>query len=133
MRIFFDVHGTLLSTDERTLRPGTAELLHELTEAGHEVTLWSTAGSGYARVFAHRFGLLPYVFECISKRDLVQAPDVCVDDLEDFLIGAKGNVRVTPFRGDVQDRELERVRGLVTEIERSSPRKPDETSKKDQC
>ncbi|MBW3625051.1 MAG: hypothetical protein KY468_16760 [Armatimonadetes bacterium] len=110
MKIFFDVHGTLLSTDEREMRPGTAELLRELAEAGHEVTLWSTAGAGYARVFAERFGLLPWIFEFRSKREFGLKPDLCVDDHPDFLVGQVGNIRVEPYRGGTEDRECERMR-----------------------
>jgi phosphoglycolate phosphatase-like HAD superfamily hydrolase len=113
VRVFFDVHGTLLSTDERQVRPGTSDLLQWLAEQGHEVTLWSTAGSGYARAFAQRFRLLPWVFETLSKRENARAPDVCVDDHPDYLVGRVGNIQVSAFRGDPHDRELDRVREAI--------------------
>ena len=113
MRIFFDVHGTLLSTDDREIRPGAAGLIRELAGAGHEVTLWSTAGAGYARAFAERFGLLPFIFEFRSKRDFGLNPEVCVDDHPGYLVGTKGNVRVRPYHGGPNDGEMGRVKAVL--------------------
>ena len=115
MRIFFDVHGTLLSTSEREIRPGAAELLRDLSEAGHDVTLWSTAGAAYASAFARRYALQAFVCETISKRDMAAPPDICVDDSEVFLVGRVSNVLVSPYRGG-EDREMERVRVALRDL-----------------
>lgn len=116
MTVFFDVHGTLLSTDDREMRPGAAELLRDLSEAGHEIILWSTAGAGYARRFAERFGLLPWIDDYHSKQEYGLQPDVCVDDHPGYLIGKVGNIRVEPFHGDADDREMEKVRAEIMKL-----------------
>jgi hypothetical protein len=116
VQIFFDVHGTLLSTDERRVRPFTSVLMQTLFEEEHEVTLWSTGGAGYAWAFADRFGLLAWIFDTQSKRIGRVPPDVCVDDHPDYLIGTKGNVQVSSFRGDPYDRELEGVLAALREF-----------------
>lgn len=137
VRIFFDVHGTLLSTDDREIRPGAADLIRELSEAGHEVTLWSTAGAGYARAFAERFGLLPWVYEFLSKRDFSPRPDVCVDDHPGYLVGKRGNIRVTPYRGGAEDGDMGRVKSALARLQDSEvlsggPSPPGENQEADQ-
>jgi hypothetical protein len=116
VQIFFDVHGTLLSTDDTRIRPGVDGLLETLAGEGHLITLWSTAGPGYARSFAQRFGLLPWVFEFRGKGDAGLRPDVCVDDHPGYLLGRIANVRVDPYRGDPDDREMERVGQLLSSV-----------------
>jgi hypothetical protein len=115
VKIFFDVHGTLLSTDGGGMRPGTGELLRDLTEAGHEVYLWSTAGAGYVRTFAGRFGLLPWIHDCHDKHEPSLRPEFCVDDHPGYLAGSLGNLLVSSYRGVPEDRELERVRIALME------------------
>ncbi len=117
MTIYLDVHGTLVATDEATLRPGAAELLQALHEAGHEVTLWSTGGSGYASRFARLFGLQPWVTETLTKTSWQPAPDVCVDDSSKYLVGSRLNVKVTIYLGDPGDTELLRAAEAIAALD----------------
>ena len=116
MRIYFDVLGTLLSTDGRELRPGTADLLKYLSEAGHEIVLWSTAGANYARAFARRFGLNPWLLDYQSKHDFIRTPDFCVDDHPGYLKGSRGNALVEPYQGGTEDRALKNVREAIRKL-----------------
>jgi hypothetical protein len=109
LTVYFDVLGTLLSTDERTLRPGAVALLDRLAKQGHEVVIWSTGGQSYAQAFARRFELSSWVTEYRSKRDLTARPDFCVDDHSGYLIGERGNHQIPAYHGSPEDTALDVV------------------------
>ena len=107
MNVFFDVQGTLLSRG--IPRPYAREVFIELTAAGHEVYLWSSAGSGYAASAAKLLGAEDLIFGCHSK--FAPPPvtvDYAVDDQPD-LVEHYGGYTIVPFEGDPEDRELWRV------------------------
>ena len=51
-----------------------------------------------------------------SKRETGLRPDLCVDDHPAYLVGGKGNVRVSPYEGGSVDRELELVQRLIVSL-----------------
>lgn len=107
MNVFFDVQGTLLSGG--VPRPHAREVFTEITSLGHDVYLWSSAGSRYAATAAETIGVEELVCGCYSKS--VPPPvtvDYAVDDYPDLVERYGGHV-VTPFDGDAGDRELWRV------------------------
>ena len=107
MNVFFDVQGTLLSRG--VPRPHTREVLLQLISLAHDVSLWSSAGIGYARTAAEFLKVSDLVLGCYSK--LAPPPvtvDYTVDDHPD-LTGRYGGYAIAPFDGDPEDRELWRV------------------------
>lgn len=107
MNVFFDVQGTLLARG--VPRPQVREVFLELISQGHDVYLWSSAGSGYATTAAKFLGIADLVFGCYSK--LAPPPvtvDYAVDDYPD-LTGQYGGYAITPFDGDPEDKELWQV------------------------
>lgn len=91
----FDVDGTLIgSIRSDILRPGAAELLHALAEAGVTCVLWSAGGAEYAAHMAARHGIDRNVAICYGKEhrnhsakyvidhfEPEHVPDVFVDDV----------------------------------------------------
>jgi hypothetical protein len=107
MNIFFDVQGTLVARG--VLRPHTREVFLELIALGHDIYLWSSAGSGYASMAARALGVSDIVFGYYSK--LASPPitvDYALDDCPD-LAEQYGGYAITPFDGDPEDRELWQV------------------------
>lgn len=107
MNVFFDVQGTLLCRG--IPRPHTREVFIELSTAGHDVYLWSSAGAGYAASAAELLGVKDLVFGCYSK---FAPPPVTVDyAVDDYpeLVERYGGYVIVPFDGDPEDRELWQV------------------------
>jgi phosphoserine phosphatase len=69
MNIFFDVQGTLLTEDSGP-RPHVREFFLKLSDMGHHVYLWSTAGDGYAAHAARVLGVDDVVRGCFGKRSV---------------------------------------------------------------
>ena len=104
MNVFFDVQGTLISGGRP--RPHTREVFLELTESGHHLYLWSSAGSGYARAAAKSLGIEDLVFGYFGKSSpLPISVDFVVDDQPDF-VELRSGYAIPPFDGDPNDREL---------------------------
>ena len=103
MNVFFDVQGTLLCGD--IPRPHSREVFAELAAAGHDVYLWSSAGTSYAASAAEILDPEDLVFGCCSK---FASPPVTVDYHPD-LVNCYGGYAIVPFDGDPEDRELWRV------------------------
>jgi hydroxymethylpyrimidine pyrophosphatase-like HAD family hydrolase len=117
VNVFFDVLDTLL-TDDNAPRPFAREAFLRLKEAGHEVYLWSSAGSAYAAAAAEVLGVADLIGGCFGKR---QEPDVEVEfavDDDAGVVEAYGGYRVEPFAGDPKDEEL--LRAAVAVVESSS-------------
>src|SRR5215207_4781177 len=80
MNIFFDVQGTLL-TEDNDPRPHVREIFLKLSDMGHHVYLWSTAGDGYAAHAARVLGVDDVVRGCFGKRSVPE--DITVDFVVD--------------------------------------------------
>jgi len=106
MNIFFDVLYTLL-TEEGDPRPHAREVFLKLTEMGHDVYLWSTAGEGYATHAAWVLGVEDVVKGCFGKRSVPEniAVDYVVDDHFSW-VEKYGGYLVVAYDGDSWDREL---------------------------
>ncbi len=114
MNIFFDILDTLL-TEKGDPRPHAREVLLELTEMGHDVYLWSTAGGGYAAHAAWVLGVEDVVKGCFRKPHPPEgiAVDYVVDDHERYVEN-HGGYLIRPYEGDPGDREL---LGVVEAVE----------------
>jgi hypothetical protein len=107
VNIFFDVQGTLISGG--IPRPHARNVFAELAEMGHDVYLWSSAGTGYAASAAKTLGVEDLVRGCYSKSAPPPvAVDYVVDDYPDFA-EHHGGYAIAPFDGDPEDQELWRV------------------------
>jgi phosphoglycolate phosphatase-like HAD superfamily hydrolase len=107
LNVFFDVQGTLISAGRG--RPGVRETFEDLTGAGHDVYIWSSAGDGYARRAAEALGVEDLILGCYSKdSDPPVSVDFTVDD-QPGLSGRHGGITVPPFAGDPDDAELRSV------------------------
>ncbi len=107
LNIFFDVQGTLLSGG--VARPCVREVFSELATRGHDVYMWSSAGSRYAEHAAGILGVEDLVLGYWSKNPPPPvAVDYVVDDHRDFA-EHHGGYAIPPFEGDPEDRELWRV------------------------
>ena len=120
MNIFFDVLDTLL-TEEGYPRPHAREVFLELTEMGHDIYLWSTAGGGYAAHAAWVLGVGDVVKGCYRKPHPPEGitVDYAVDDHERYVEN-HGGYLIRPYEGDSEDRELLEVVEAVVETERFS-------------
>ncbi len=78
MRFFIDIDGTLTIAREMwsPINPGMIDKVKALIEAGHEVIIWSTGGTAYAREFCERYHIKP--FAALGK------PHFIVDDNPKF-------------------------------------------------
>lgn len=107
MNVFFDVQGTLVSGG--AARPGAREVFDELAAMGHDVYLWSSAGSGYAEEAADFLAARDLIFGCYGKNP---PPPVSVDfavDDHPGVVHQYGGLVVSPFEGDPDDEELWQV------------------------
>ncbi len=106
VNIFFDVLGTLLNESDDP-RPHAREVLLDLTEIGHHVYFWSTAGEGYAAHAAWTLGVENVVKGCCLKPYPPEGitVDFVVDDDEGMVKEYEGYL-VRPYHGDPWDREL---------------------------
>jgi hypothetical protein len=114
MNIFFDVLDTLL-TEEGDPRPHAREVFLELTEIGHDVYLWSTAGGGYAARAAGVLGVEDVVKGCFPKPHPPEgvSVDYVVDDHERY-VEDYGGYLIRSYEGGSGDREL---LGVVEAVE----------------
>ena len=104
MNVFFDVQGTLVG--KGIPRPHTREVFAELTNAGHDIYLWSSAGAGYASSAAELLGVEELVLGYYSK--FAPPPvtvDYAVDDQSD-VVDRYGGYAIALFDGNPEDREL---------------------------
>ena len=106
MNVFFDVQGTLISGG--IPRPYAREVFAEISAAGHDVYLWSSAGAGYAASAAELLGVEDLVLGCYSKYAPPVTVDYAVDDLPD-LVERHGGYEISAFDGNPEDRELWKV------------------------
>ena len=74
MRFFIDIDNTLTTGRAMWSEPNLEMIakVEKLIEQGHEVIIWSTGGTGYARDFCAKHNLEPLL--TIGK------PDIIVDD-----------------------------------------------------
>jgi long-chain acyl-CoA synthetase len=122
----FDVDGCLVdSLTGSSLRPGTREILEQLSQRGSLVVLWSAGGDTYARARAEAFGVDHLVSGFYAKdgRDpdgsyrTAQLPlppatnsTVFVDDRPEDLARALDVIAVSPYLSDdPHDRGLQLV------------------------
>ena len=112
MRIFIDVDGTLLSSENGvwSLRPGAREMFRQLSGLGHQLYVWSATGKPHAERLVSRYGLGRWVVDCLDKdANPSPKPDLIVDD-DGFLVKKYSGICVEPYRqADPTDRELFRV------------------------
>jgi phosphoserine phosphatase len=106
VNIFFDILDTLL-TEEGNPRPYAREVFLKLTEMGHDVYLWSTAGEGYAAHAAWVLGVEDVVRGYFGKRSVPEGitVDFVVDDHERYVENHSGYL-VRAYDGDPWDQEL---------------------------
>ena len=106
MNIFFDVLGTLL-TEDSDPRPHAREVFLRLTEMGHDVYLWSSAGEGFAAYAAWVLEVEDVVRDCFSKSWLPEDihVDYVVDDHETY-VEKYGGCLIGAYEGDQGDQEL---------------------------
>ena len=99
MNIFFDVQGTLL-TEDSDPRPHVRESFLKLSDMGHEVYLWSTAGDGYAAHAARVLGVEDVVRGCFGKRSVPEGitVDFVVDDQPSW-VAEHGGLLVKAYDG----------------------------------
>lgn len=71
MKIAFDLDGCLVANDDRTLRPGSLNVLNKLKEDNHEIFLWSYGGVAWASFWNSHSINFPFT-EIFSK----QAPKI---------------------------------------------------------
>ena len=98
----FDVDGTLIgSVRSDILRPGAAELLDRLRDAGVTLVLWSAGGAGYAKNMLAQFHIDHY-FAAFYDKDR-RGPDgrYVVDNLRPEH---RPGTLVDDYPGDVPDR-----------------------------
>lgn len=74
MKIAFDLDGTLVANDDRTLRPNSLNILNKLKEDGHKIYLWSFGGESWASSWNSFTIKFPFV-GIFAK----QAPKVSMD------------------------------------------------------
>ncbi len=107
MNVFFDVQGTLVSGG--TPRPHTREVFRKIESLGHHVYLWSSAGGAYAAHAAKLLNLEDVAYGYFGKTDQIPVTvDFTVDD-QPGIVERYGGYRITPFTGNLDDRELWRV------------------------
>ncbi|MGI9050122.1 MAG: hypothetical protein ACR2GU_12255 [Rubrobacteraceae bacterium] len=107
MNVFFDIQGTLVSGG--VPRPHARETFAEILGSGHEIYLWSSAGSSYASAAAKMLGVEDLISGCYSKSGpLPVNVDFAVDD-QPFLVDLHGGYAITPFNGDPADTALHKV------------------------
>jgi hypothetical protein len=106
VNIFFDILDTLL-TEDGDHRPHAREVVLKLTELGHGVYLWSTAGEGYATNAAWVLGVENLVKGCFLKGQPPEGitVDYVVDD-DEGMVKEHGGCVVRPYEGDPWDSEL---------------------------
>jgi hypothetical protein len=114
MNIFFDVQGTLL-TEDNDPRPHVREIFLKVSDMGHHVYLWSTAGDGYAAHAARVLGVDDVVRGCFGKRSVPEdiTVDFVVDDQASW-VEEHGGFLVKAYNGDPRDQEL---LGVVEAVE----------------
>ncbi|MGI8650386.1 MAG: hypothetical protein ACR2KW_08405 [Rubrobacter sp.] len=111
MNVFFDVQGTLLSSDRA--RPHVRSVLEELTQAGHHVYIWSGGGASYAKNAAYLLEVDDLVFGTFSKTaDIPVTVDFAVDDFSG-LVECYGGYTVATYYGASEDDALLEVPGAV--------------------
>ncbi|MDQ3637331.1 MAG: hypothetical protein M3426_04965 [Actinomycetota bacterium] len=109
MNVFFDVLDTLIDENGEP-RPHAREVFLELAEMGHDVYLWSSAGSGYAANAARVLGVEDVARGCCPKRQPPEGVAVhyAVDD-DEGVVNEYGGQLVAAYRGHPGDAELLRV------------------------
>src|ERR671926_301093 len=105
MDIFLDVQGTLL-TEDSDRRPHVREFFLKLSDMGHHVYLWSTAGDGYAAHAARVLGVDDVVRGCFGKRSVPEdiTVDFVVDDQPSWVEG-HGGLLMNSQDGEPGDQE----------------------------
>ena len=104
--MFFDVQGTLMSGD--VPRPHAREVIREISDLGHAVYLWSSAGERYAARAAELLQVEDIVLGCCGKNAPLASVDFTIDDYPE-PVERYGGYRIAPFSGDPEDRELWKV------------------------
>lgn len=79
MKIAFDLDGTLVANDDRSLRPGALNVLNKLKEDGHEVYLWSFGGESWASFWNEHSIKFPFT-DIMDKRAPKISPDLAIDN-----------------------------------------------------
>lgn len=87
----------------------------ELTDRGHHVYLWSSAGSGYAAAAAGALEIEDLVLGCHSKAEAPVRVDFAVDDNPNVAV--RNGYAIAPFDGNPADKELWNV---VEEIKKEA-------------
>lgn len=82
MKIAFDLDGTLVSNDDRILRPGALKVLKKLKDDGHEVYLWSYGGQAWASFWNSHSINFPFtdIFDKRAHKISKETIDLAVDN-----------------------------------------------------
>lgn len=84
MNIFFDMDGTILSTEDE-VRPYTKHIMNELRKDGHILYMWSGGGGSYCIRHAHKNELSQFIEGYFTKEVPLPnniIPDLVIDDEE---------------------------------------------------
>ncbi len=104
--MFFDVQGTLIAGG--IPRPHAREVIQEVSDLGHAVYLWSSAGERYAAQAAELLKVEDIVLGCCGKNAPLAPVDFAIDDHPE-PVEYYGGYQIAPFSGDPEDRELWKV------------------------
>jgi hypothetical protein len=119
INIFFDVDHTLVYPTQHfnALRPGAAEVMLRIREAGHGVYVWSAGGADYVKKTVELHGLTHLVDGCFDKDPRVEPrPDFIIDD-DWYLVEKYGGHCVSQYKSiDDADRELHDVLLRLSEL-----------------
>jgi hypothetical protein len=100
MNVYFDVDHTLvhISAELNVLRPGAAEAMRRLKDAGHAVYVWSASGLAHVERIVDMHGLSEWVDGMHDKDPRVQpTPDFIIDD-DWYLVQKWGGYCVSQYK-----------------------------------
>lgn len=127
MNIFFDMDGTLISSQDESLRPGVRATFERLVQDGHRIYVWSGVGIRWAEVDRH--SLRDLVSNCYVKplrdhraslrsHNVDVVPDFVIDDYRE-VVDALGGHTIRAYEGrDPEDREMDVVYAKIVEAAR---------------
>ena len=108
MNVYFDVDHTLvyISAELNALRPGAAEAMRQLKDAGHGVYVWSASGLAHVERVVAMHGLSEWVDGMHDKDPRVEPrPDYIIDD-DWYLVEKWGGYCVSQYKA-VNDDDAE--------------------------
>lgn len=128
LHLFFDMDYTILGMDG-SLRPAVREVFQRLREDGHVIHIWSGMGVRWGEVRSVGLAsLVAGVYEkplqdyrlavqrLVAQGSIPCTPDLVIDDYPE-IVSALGGIVVRPyFWPNPDDREMERVYRIISEL-----------------